>query len=510
MFRLGVFLGLLLVGELVLPGPARAQSSSDAMLLESPDSRQLLERGRRQLMAGYLKPAENTFRRLSDQPDGAPAAYHHLATVSLLRVILYDRPGDYEAFFSRSDSLRDVLSNFPRSVGQQFLAAETDFQRSLAWAKQGSHVRSAMAAVSAYRALDELANSDGGFVEAQKTLGMIHTTLGTLPRRYRRFLSIFGLTTEIEAGLDQVALAADSSQYGRDEALLFLSILDSFELPSRVHAAETLSELFETHDRSPLFGMVLVDALLRARRVDEADAILRRLEDPPPGRIDIDYLLFYRAEVLFKREQWGEAALAYAAYRAKHDGTAFMAVSALRQGLALEMDGRRRRAEQAYAQVRADREFDADEAAARDADKLLASPLSGFEKQLLLARVSHDRSDYARAEDLLVGLEDSVDVQPVVVQAEWAYRLGRTLDETDRDDEAADLYRRAIDRPGDPQAKWAAYGLYYLARIHEDAGRRAEALAVYQAVIDYEGGYDYRGTNEQRARFGLRRLEGES
>ena len=129
---------------------------------------------------------------------------------------------------------------------------------------------------------------------------------------------------------------------------------------------------------------------------------------------------------------------------------------------------------------------------------------------MLLARVSHDRSDYGRAESLLVVLEDSLADQPLDVRAEWAYRLGRTLDETDRDEEAADLYRRAIDRPGDSQAKWAPYGLYYLARIHEDAGRRTEAKAVYQAVIDYESAYDYRGTNEQRARFGLRRLEGES
>ena len=500
---------LVLVAGLGVPAAAAdpLPQASEAMLLDDAASVELLEAGRRQLLAGYLVPAERTFRRLARRSDGRPAAYHHLATTSLLRVLLYDRPQDYDAFFSRSDSLREALDERGRSRGRQYLNAETDFQRSLAWAKQGSYVRAAMASVSAYRSLSDLVERDSTFHEAYKTLGMVHTTLGTLPRRYRRFLSIFGFETDIGQGLDQSQKAVDLSRYGREESLLFLSILDSFELPSTVNGIETLQRLRRENGNSPLFGLVLVDALLRSRRVDEADALLKELENPGAGRIDIDYLDFYRAEVLFKREEWGDAAVAYAAYRARHDGKALMAVAALRQGQALEMDGRRARAEQAYRQVIAARELDSDEASAREATEHLAHPMGELEKQLLEARVSHDRSDYSRADSLLEALADAITEATPRRYAEWAYRRARTLDETGRDIPAARFYRLAIDRPGDPSAKWAPYGMYYLARIHEDAGRRVEARSLYQAVVDYGPSYDYRGTNEQRARFGLRRLE---
>ncbi|MBO6574730.1 MAG: hypothetical protein JJ896_04905 [Rhodothermales bacterium] len=481
-------------------------SAAAAMLLTAPQSLELLQQGRHQLLAGYLEGAESTFRTLMRRPDGLPAALHHLATVSLVRVLLYDRPEDYEAFFSRSDSLRDGLADAPRGLGRQFLSGESDFQRSMAWAKQGGYVRAAMAGVSAYRSLSELREDYSGFREADKSLGIVHATLGTLPRRYRRFLAIFGFETEIEAGLDQLVSAVEESAWGREESLLYMAILDSFELPSRIDGVVALEQLRAEYEGSPLIALVVIDALMRSRRVAQAERVLNEVEQPRPGQIDLDYLEYFRAEAALRNERWEEAARRYAAYRARHDGTAFMAVAALRQGVALEMDGRRQRAEMAYRQVAATRDFDSDEASAREARRRLAAPMLETERDLFRARMAHDRGAYGIADSVLTTLRGRLESDEL--QAEWAYRYGRTLDESGQDGPAFDHYAMAVHRPGDPQAKWAPYGLYYQGRIMEDAGRFAQARELYQQVVDYSGSYDYRGTNEQRARFALRRLEG--
>jgi hypothetical protein len=121
--------------------------------------------------------------------------------------------------------------------------------------------------------------------------------------------------------------------------------------------------------------------------------------------------------------------------------------------------------------------------------------------------MSHDRADYQRADSLLAALALHVPVSSENLRAEIAYRRGRTLDESDRASEALEQYALGIANPGDPSAKWAAYGLYYTGRIHERSGQLQLARHFYEAVLDYKPSYDYRGTNEQRARFALERLD---
>lgn len=475
-------------------------------MLTEDASAVMLNRGRREVLSGYFSAGEATFYRLAAQPDGVPAAYHHLATTSILRVLLFDRPEDYETFFERSDSLREALAGQGPSRGKTYLSAETDFQRSIAWTKKGNYVRAAMAAVSAYRAMSGLLEADSTFFEAYKTLGIVHTALGTLPRRYRRFLSVFGFETNIEIGLNQLEKAASSSVYGKEESLLFLAALDSFELPSRVEASSTLDALRLRYDQSPLFGMVQADVLLRNRRVAEAEAVLDSLPRGIPGQVQLDYLRFYRADADFKQERWREAAAGYGGYLDSHRGTALIAVASLGEGQALEMAGRRAEAEVAYRRVVATREYDSDEASARLARSRLERPMDEDEKTLLRARMSHDRGDYPRADSLLAALALRVPAGSENLRAEIAYRRGRTLDESGRTSEALEQYALGIANPGDPAAKWAAYGLYYTGRVHERSGRFQLARQFYTAVVDYKPPYDYQGTNEQRARFALERL----
>lgn len=492
------------VGPESSPGPEPAPSP--AMLLETDASSALLQRGRAEVLAGRFEVGEETFYELAGRVDGLPAAYHHLASTSLLRVLMFDREEDYKQFFERSDSLRDLLGDLKKSPGRTFLEGETDFHRALAWSKQGHYVRAAMAGVSSYRALSKLLDDEPEFWEAYKSLGIVHATLGTLPRRYRRFLSVFGFDTNLEAGLDELEVALGYSVYGREESLLFLSILDSFDLPSRVDAARTLTELRQEYQGSPLFGAVLLDVLLRTRKVSEAEALLRELRNPPPGVIRLEYLEYFQAEVHFKQERWVQAAEAYSRYLSSHKGNAYRAVSTLNRGLALEMSGDRAAAERVYASVIAGRDMDADEASERQARLLLAAPMSSARRQLLAARMSHDRSDYDRADSLLAHLATQSAERDPAFLAEVAYRRGRTLDVTGQDGLALVQYQLAIDRPGDPSAKWAPYSLFYLGQIHDEAGRRAEARKAYRAVLDYKPAYDYRGTNEQKARFALERL----
>jgi tetratricopeptide (TPR) repeat protein len=493
------------------PAPTPVPGPEASMLIANPESANLLARARTEILSGRLNQGEATLYQLADREDGSAAAYHHLATHSLLKVLLFDRQSDYSQFFERSDSLREILSDQDRSRDRRFLTGEADFQRALAWAKKGSYVRAAMAGVSAYRILSRIVEVDPQYLEAYKSLGILHTLLGTLPSRYRRILSVFGFETDVDVGLDQLVVAAEETAYGRPESLVLMSILDSFNLPTRVKAAEALRDLYDEYEESPLFALVLVDALLRKRGVVEAEAVLQETlarSATNPDVIHIEYLQAFLADVRFKQERWEEAARGYAAFREAYGGSALKSVSALRQGLSLEMAGRRSDAEAVYRSLVAGRDFDSEEASARGARLRLATPMGEAAMTLLRARCAYDRSDVARADSLLSRLESSELEGVAALSGEISYRRARLLDETGQDDEAIPHYQAAIERPGDAAAKWAPYGLYYLGRIHEEAGRAQEARAAYRRVVDYKGDYDYRGTNERLALFALERVGG--
>ncbi len=503
-----VFCTLLMLGGGSRPATMSPGGPEQSMLLADEASVVLLDQARREILSGRLAQAEGTLYQLADREDGRPAAYHHLATASLFRVLLFDRDEDYERFFARSDSLRQILADHDRSADRSFLEGEADFHRALAWAKKGSYVRAAMAGVSAYRVMTQLVEDDSNYLEAYKSLGIVHTMLGILPARYRRVLSIFGFETDVQVGLDQLEIAATQTVYGRQESLVFMSILDSFKMPTRVEAHVVLRDLYDEYDQSPLFAMVLVDALLRTRRVEEADQILETVianSAADSGLISIAYLGAFVGDVRFKQERWAEAAQAYGSFMESYEGSALKSVSAVRRGLALEMLDKPLEAAQVYRSLAVDRDFDSDAASARAARIRLLRPMSMAAKTLLRARCAYDRSDTDRADALLSSLEHAVQ-RDAAIAGELAYRRGRLLDETGRDGEAVAYYRAAITNPVDREAKWAPYSLFFLARIQEEAGRIELAKDTYRRVVDYKEDYDYRGTNEQLAILALDRL----
>lgn len=474
---------------------------------------ELLDRARGDLYAGRLEAAESRLYELADRPDGGPAAYFHLAQVSLVRVMIFDRESDGSEFFGRSDSLRAVLKDQKASNWRSFLSGQGELLRSMAWAKDQSYVRAVMALVSAYRTLTALQEDAPGFVEPRATLGAIQTTLGTLQSRYRRFLSVFGFATDMDRGLDQLEQAARQGSYSREDALAFLALLDMYQLPSRVDAVETLERLYTVHDRSPLYALLLVNALMRDRRVDTSEVILAQtapsLVADLEGRVRVSYLDFFVAETRFRQERWLEAATLYGAYRLAHAGPALKSVAALRQGLSLEMAGRRDAAVRVYQAALSTREMDTDEAAAREARRRIEHPMTPLERSLLQAACAFERSDHEESDRVLAALEavwsDRKDNGGTL--AEILYRRGRAMDESGQDALAWDFYTRSVAASNNPADRWAPYSMIYKARIREEAGRLEEARRWYQQVLDYRGNYDYKGENERAAKFALERLD---
>ena len=173
-------LSAIILCAVTLLADARAERSDDpAFGIESAEALELIEIGRRHAFATHFDAADQAFRA-AYRVGGGAAAYLQLSTTALVRLLLSDRKELYDTFFERSDSVRALLDRQPSGRWKQFVDAENDLLRSLAWAKRSRYTQATMAAVSAYGTYDSLVEDYPEFAEPYAGLGAINATIGAI------------------------------------------------------------------------------------------------------------------------------------------------------------------------------------------------------------------------------------------------------------------------------------------------------------------------------------------
>ncbi|NNE47001.1 MAG: tetratricopeptide repeat protein [Rhodothermales bacterium] len=483
-------------------------SSPDAgpMLLRSPLAIGMMEEGRELLLRFRIDESEDVFYHLSRQPDGKAAAYYFLAYSSLLKLLVSDDVLYHDEFVARTDSLDRALLDVSDSPWSAFFSAESELQQSIFRAKRGKYIRAALAGRKAFRRYDRLVRDYPDFHEAYKGLGLIHVAVGSLPGVYRTVLGILGVHGTVEDGLRDLRVAADSSTYGREEAAILLSIL-GIVIDTGTDAGALLTPMYARYGDSPLFGHLYGFYLYSERQSEAALPVLQQASRNSDREeyFDLDYVEFYLADTFFRLDRYDEAIVHFQRYLDRHRGSALKALASLGMGLSLEMIGQRMAALSFYEDVVVARDFDSDRAARRWADRLLQEPLTELDRQLLAGRNAFDSGRYDLSARILEGVV-AVDTLDAERRAQALYRLGRSRHVTGSEEEALKLYLGVMQLQLASESRWAPWSSYYAGRIHESAGRNAQALEFYERALAYGTEYDYRQSLEKNVKVARERL----
>ena len=499
--------GALLLFSIAI-GSASAQDSGP-LLLTTGESRALVDSARAHLLAYRMPRAESLLYRLAEQSDGRPAAWFYLTSAALHRALMSDEDEHFETFNARLDTLHDVLSEHPRSKWRDYMRAEASLWQAVAHSKRGNYVRGALEARSAYRGLRRLVEADPDFYDAYKGYGLLNLGIGSMPASYRFVLRILGYGGTISQGLSDLRQAHSSSAFNREEAGMYLAFANTMLFLSDEKGLELTRELYESDTTSTLYAHVHGFMLLANRKSAEAAGILRSAvqRSETPEYFYNHYLDFYLAQALFRGELFAEAERYYRRYVNRHPGPALKAMAYLGIGRALEMQGKRADAVSFYERVRASRTFDTDEASRREAERLLARPMSSVERTLLHGKNAYDSGQDARAEALLVGIlqnKSASDDQ----KAEAAYLLGRLHWARRSSAEAIAHFGRAIEYQQDPTAMWAPWGWFHIGKIWMAQGEVDQARDAFEQARSYGGKFDYYQALDQSIRAALDLLEG--
>lgn len=479
-----VFVVLVLLGMPV----GTAVADPLPMLLESSEQLKQLREARDLMIEFRFQRAESGLVALS-RSGASSAAMHHLAVISLVKGLMTDDEKAFDDFFARSDQLKALLREQPNSRWRDLLEAENELNRTIAHAKRGSLVRAAMSGRSAYGAFETLAREHPDFPEVHKGLGILKLSLGTLSGGYRRVLSLLGYRGSVGEGLHLLLKAFRESEFGREEAGIYLALLIAQVERSSDEPIRILSELHEERPDSPLMAFLYGYMLLHHRQAVQAEHVLRPLMEEE-GYRDIEYARFYLAQSLLVQDRFEEAASHFQAYLREHEGPSLRAHSILSLGLSLEMAGDRDAAVTWYRRVDDSRGHENDEAAGREAEMRISQPIRGVPRTLLLARNAFDSGRYERAQTLLHPLISDGELS-AAERAEAAYRLGRSYHAEGRHREALAWYAQGAADPDYIGGRWAPWGHFYRGEIFELMGDHERAREEYERAASFSHEYDY-------------------
>lgn len=474
------------------------------MLLERGELVRDVHAARGFILSLRLDEAENRLVALSRR-GGDAAAMHHLAIVSLVRGLLTDDEEHLDDFFDRSDELNRILKASRDSPWKAYLQAENDLNRSMAHLKMGQHVRGALAARSAYGTFEALVRRHPDFPEAFKGLGILKLSIGALSGTYRRVLGVLGYKGSVEEGLELLGRAYHESEFGREEAGIYLALLTAQVDRSSERPVEILASLRAEQPESPLIAFLHGYMLLHYRRAAEAEAALRPIVGAASDR-GIEYARFYLAQSLLVQDRFEEAIPQFERYLEQHEGESLRAQAILGLALSYEMSGRREQALRWYERVDDSRGHENDLAAGREARQRIEHPIEGTAEALLLGRNAFDSGRYERAIQLLMPVAGGQSSTPAQ-RAEAAYRLGRTYHAVGREDEALAWYAQGAMNVEYVEGRWAPWSHFYRAEILALRGDAPRARDEFERAAAFDHEYDYKNALQSSVRAALERLD---
>ncbi len=473
------------------------------MLLESARSRALLDDARDDLLYLRLDAAEAKLNQLARTDEGAPAAFHYLATASLLRGFLTDDERAFDKFVERSDSLKDALGKLPASRWRWLLEAEGDLQRSIVWGRREQFTKAALAARSALKGYEAAAKGAPGWAEPQKGLGLMNIVIGSLPSGYRRLLRLLGYSGSVEKGRRQLLQAIAGGQYVREEARMLLAICDVIVRANPPDAIAVMKPLYTQHPRAPLVAHLYGYTLLTDSQADRAAEVYAPIvEARSAGQLPLVYATYYFADARFKQNRFEEAARLYQQYLRNHEGPSLRAGAQLGAALSLEMTGRRDAALPFYRRVRHTRTSETEELSVREAQRRLAAPLSAAEKTLLKSTNALESGRLDEAERFLQSMEPStLDARE---EAWRRYLTARVRHTRGALNDAVVAYQSVVADPGpDPLDGLRAWSHFYTGQIYAARGQKSAARLQFEAALAEKGHFDRYLSLEQYVRSAL-------
>lgn len=439
--------------------------------------------------------------RMADEQNLATVYLEDLA--DFLYIVVTE---DEEQFNQRKENKSarlNLLERLPSDSPHRLLAeGEIHLHWAFSSMRFGEYFSAASGINKAFHSLEKNKKKHPDFLPTYKSMGLLHTLIGTVPDNYKWATKLMGVDGTIEQGVSEMEMVFQKSagkpeyQNLKKETLFLLTFLHI----NLLNDSESLSKFEEMVDQEsgPLMDFAKASLLKEQGKTDEA---ISTLVQNPEATNSFPYLNFLLGEMKLARMD-SDAAKPLKLFLSTFKGNSYKKAAQQKlawHALLIQND------EAAYRNLISKADNLGNEML--DEDKSAQKEFESGEipnRILLKARLQFDGGFYREALKTLIN-SSSNDLKSEDENLEFTYRLGRIHHELGNMKDAISYYQLTIDSGRESKRYFAANSSLMLGLIFEQQNQKEKALNCFKACSNFNNS-EYRNSINQKAKAGIIRL----
>jgi hypothetical protein len=471
----------------VVFSPRLQKAYFEIQKLRLPAARQLIDTERNQQPANAFIPYLDNYADL-----------HYL--------LISEDKAAYKLLSQKEDQRLESIGKLPdNSPYKRFFQAEIRMHWAFAKLKYGNELSGSWEIIKAYRLLEENQKKFPDFLPTQKSLGLLHVLIGSIPDNYIWVAKILGLKGNIAMGINELRLVQKEEPFFRQEAELIDLLLHAYTLKLSPAQQSRIRLWPKEQPDNLLLHFFATTVLMKEGKSEEASHYLNQA---PSGSmyIDFPFLEYLQGEIALQKGDYERAFEHYILFQKNYGGFNYLKDTNLKLFMCRWLNGKDQEADVFIRKIatRGSTIVEADQFAERIAAEYLAGKIGSQQKALYKARYATDGGYLDNALDLIQAVSEK-SFPTIPEKAEFNYRKGRILQKSGQQEKSVPYYERAIQLAEGPAAGFGASSALQLGYILMEKRNNKNASFYFKKAMSYKK-HEYKNSIDNKARAALTEL----
>ncbi len=386
------------------------------------------------------------------------------------------------------------LEGLPASGETLFLLAELNLQRGFCYLNLGQELNAVMSIRKAYQLTADCLKKYPQFIPIKKTSGVIQVMVGSVPDKYKWFMSLLGMKGLVSTGQKQLTELRTSKSSLSQEATILYFTIKGFINQEFEEAAAGINTCLKDQPDNRLLLFIGVNMLIKDAKSEEALGLIREIDSQNQG-LPMHYIDYLRGEVLLQRGDYAKSIESFKKFITNYPSVSFKKDSYFKISLCYWLldDAKQAKINFDKAKVTGTDKAEPDKYAAKQLEE------NSFpNKKLLKVRFNTDGGYYKEATAIIQSITPA-DLNNPKDQTEYYYRKARLAHRTGELSAAKIFYQQSIDMTKNNPWYFGANSALQLGYIAKDQKDYVKAKKYFELALSFPK-HEYKNSIDSKAR----------
>lgn len=437
-------------------------------------------------------------------PLGAPSESDYPAIIyiqnlrDVIELLINEDQTFYDQTSPNEKTRLDLLEKMSESDPYRlFLMAEVKLQWALVKMKFGEKFNGAWSVRQAYKYALQNSKSFPQFLPDNKTLGVLHILIGSVPEQYSWVLYLMGVEGSIVEGVEELRTIRNSKDFFQFESSILLAMIDAYLLDNRTDAIATVESYYQEQPQNILLEYLLASLLMKNNQAEKTITTIQPNNLQNSAYPPFPILFYLKGEAYLQKGDYTLAVSNFTQFLKQFKGKNLVKDVYYKIFLSYWLGGQSELAQENLdlARQNGTTYTEADKQADRQINEGYPNPV------LMKIRLLTDGGYYSNALALIEQYQNTP-FSTGKESVEFTYRQARLFHQMMQIDQAIENYKLTIEGSADEDWYFAPNSCLQLGYIYQRQGKLDLAREYFEKALTYKG-HPYKNSIDNKAKSAL-------